>query len=129
MQFLPYILAFITLVFLVLQLYPYLKLRAVRGKIAPSLDKILNTEQRKQSQLLLYFMAPQCGMCRNITPIIEELSQQRTDVVQVDIFRDVEVARELGVMGTPAFILIKDGIIEKVKLGGLSRDKILELLS
>ena len=128
MQFLPYILAFITLVFLVLQLYPYLKLRALRGKIAPSLEKILSAEQRKQSQILLYFMAPQCGMCRNITPIIEELSQQRSDIVQVDISKSAEIARELGVMGTPAFVLIKSGIVEKVKLGGLSRDKILEFL-
>lgn len=128
MQYLPYILAFITLLFLAIQIIPYFVLRSKRGKTAPSLDALLNSEQRKQSQILLYFMAPHCGMCRNSTPIIDELAKQRLDVLRIDISNHPEIAKELGVMGTPAFVLIKDELIDSVKLGALNQKKILEIL-
>lgn len=128
MQLLPYFLGFLTLVFLIWQFYPYFKLKSVRGQKAPSLDAILDSEQRKHQQLLLYFMSPHCGMCRSVTPMIDELITERTDIVRVDISVNPEIARDLGVMGTPAFVLIKKGVIDKVKLGGLSRNKILEML-
>ncbi|KAG1653994.1 Thioredoxin [Nymphon striatum] len=97
--------------------------------MAPSLDKILDSEQRKQNRILLYFMAPHCGMCRHVTPIIDELSNQRNDVKRVDISINADVAKELGVLGTPAFVLIENGVIDKVKLGALPKDKILEMLA
>jgi len=128
MQLLPYFLGFLTLVFFIWQFYPYFKLKSVRGQKAPSLNAILDTEQSKHQQVLLYFMSPHCGMCRNITPIVDEISKERTDIIRVDISKNPEIARDLGVMGTPAFVLVKEGVIEKVKLGGLSRDKILEML-
>ncbi len=128
MQYLPYILALITLLFLAIQIIPYFVLRSKRGKTAPSLDALLNSEQRKQSQTLLYFMAPHCGMCRRSTPIIDELAKQRLDVLRVDISNHPEVAKELGVMGTPAYVFIKSGIIDSVKLGALDKKKILKIL-
>lgn len=128
MELLPYFLSIVTLLFFVWQIYPYFKLRSTRGKAAPALDKILDSEQRKQHKILLYFMAPHCGMCRHVTPIIDDLSNQRSDVKRIDISIDADVAKELGVRGTPAFVLIENGVIEKVKLGALPKDKILKML-
>jgi len=128
MQFLPYLIASLVLAYAALQLYPYFKLKASRGKAAPSLGKPLDAASEKSAKKLIYFMAPQCGMCRNITPIVDELAQQRNDIVRIDASESPEIAKEFNVMGTPAFVLVNAGVIEKVKLGGMSRKKILEMI-
>jgi len=112
MDFIPYFFGLLTLLFLVWQFYPYFKLKRARGKHAPSLEMLLTEEQRKHSQMLLYLMSPKCGMCHNITPIVDKLATQRSDILRVDLYENMGVARELGVMATPAFVLVKNGVIE-----------------
>ena len=129
MQFLPYIVVLLVFVFMALQFYPYFKLKASRGKPAPSLESGIDTKTSDESsRKLIYFMAPQCGMCRNITPIVEQLAEQRKDIVRIDASESPETAKKFNVMGTPAFVLINAGVIEKVKLGGMTREKILEMI-
>ena len=128
MQFLPYLIALLVLAYIALQLYPYFKLKASRGKAAPALGEALDEAPAETGRKLIYFMAPQCGMCRNITPIVDELAQQRSDIVRIDASESPEIARKYNIMGTPAFVLINAGIIEKVKLGGMTRKKILEMI-
>lgn len=128
MQFLPYLVTFLVLIYLALQLYPYFKLRASRGKTAPALGKALDKASAETEKKLIYFMAPQCGMCRNITPIVDELAQQRKDIVRIDASESPEIAKKFNIMGTPAFVLVNAGIIEKVKLGGMTRKKMLEMI-
>jgi len=129
MQFLPYILIpMLVVLFIGLQLYPYFKLRATRGHASPLLAKILQPGQSADGRILLYFMAPQCGMCRATTPVIDEVARQRADVIRIDASVSPDIAREFRIMGTPAFVLLKDGVVEQVKLGAISRSKILAML-
>jgi len=129
MEYLLYAIAvLLTLAFLAFQFYPYFKIKASRGQTAPALNEVLTNEQQKQQRLLLYFMAPQCGMCRNITPIVDELETQRHDIKRIDASEKPEIAHQFKIMGTPAFVLINNGIVEKVKLGGMTRKKILQML-
>ncbi len=133
MQFLPYLVAALVLAFVGLQMYPYFKLRATRGNTVP--EPAINTQNPADSEAeqaggrkLYYFMAPQCGMCRNITPIVDELAASRNDIVRIDAAESPETARAFNVMGTPAFVLVNDGVVEKVKLGGMTRQKILDMI-
>jgi len=129
MQILPYILIpLLVLVFISLQLYPYFKLRATRGHASPLLSKILQPGQSPEGLILLYFMSPRCGMCHATTPVIDELAKQRADVIRIDASKSPDIAREFRIMGTPAFVLLKDGVVEQVKLGAISRSKILAML-
>ena len=124
-NFYPTSLVFWRCFFFIWQIYPLLKIKSAQGKHAPALNSILSEDQQKHPQILLYFMSPHCGMCRNITPIVDKLATQRTDILRVDLYENMEIARDLGVIATPAFVLLQDGVIEKVKLGGLSEDRIL----
>lgn len=129
MEYLLYAIAvLLTLAFMAFLFYPYFKLKASRGQTAPALAEVLTTQQQNQDRLLLYFMAPQCGMCRNITPIVDELATQRDDIKRIDASDKPEIAQQFKIMGTPAFVLVNKGIVEKVKLGGMSRKKILQML-
>ena len=116
------------LVFVLYQFYPWFKLRAIRGKPAPPLGDIPGLAEDHPQRLLLYFTSPSCGMCRNTTPIIEELAATRNDVVHIDVTEQGKLAARFRVMGTPSFVVVNDGLVEQVKLGVLSRAGILALL-
>lgn len=128
MSLLPYFVGALVLLFVAFQFYPYFKLKASRGKASPALGDLLNYEQKKQPRILLYFMAPRCGMCRGITPIVDALAGERSDIVRIDVSAHPDLAREFSVFGTPAFVLLQDGLVKKVKLGGMTKKKILMML-
>ena len=58
---------------------------------------------------LLDFYAKWCGPCRMMSPIIEELSEERTfEIQKIDIDKNEELVREFGIMSVPTLILLKD---------------------
>jgi len=60
---------------------------------------------------LAYFWSPTCGACRAITPRVRALAEGNPDVVAVDVTRDPELARALGVMATPTFVELEAGAV------------------
>lgn len=67
-------------------------------------------------------------MYSNIKPIVEELAQNRKDIGAIDASESSEMAKEFNPMGTPAFALINAGMIESIKLGGMSRKRMLKMI-
>ena len=116
------------LIVLLLQLIPRLAARHMKGQRAPALDAVLGGRQKGQARLLLYFWSPSCGMCKNMTPVINELMALRDDVVSIDISQHFDLARAFGVMGTPALAIIEQGIVREVSLGVKSRARIVKML-
>ena len=52
-----------------------------------------------------------CGPCRVMSPILEELAQERDDVrvVKVDVDHNQRVAARYGVLSMPTFMVFRDG--------------------
>ncbi|MCU7960652.1 MAG: thioredoxin family protein [gamma proteobacterium symbiont of Bathyaustriella thionipta] len=111
---------------LALYVRPLWATRKARGvSIADLPDyEIAGLEQAR----LLYFYAPVCGMCRNMTPVIQRLMQQRQDIISIDASEKPGLARSLGVMGTPACVWIKQGRVSRVRLGVLSEADLMSSL-
>ena len=58
---------------------------------------------------LLDFYANWCGPCRMMSPIIEELSEDRSlEIQKIDIDSNEELVREFGIMSVPTIVLLKD---------------------
>lgn len=66
------------------------------------------------------FFATWCGPCKMLSPVVEELSKEYTDVkfVKVDVDEEEELAMKYGIMSIPALFLLKDGEVVG-KTGGM----------
>lgn len=57
------------------------------------------------------------GACRAITPRIRALGEKSDAVFAIDVSRDLDVARALGVMATPSTVEIEGGHIVGYHVG------------
>lgn len=80
--------------------------------------------------VLLDFWATWCGPCRMVSPIVDEIAGERSDIKvgKINIDEQMELAQQFGVMSIPTLIVIKDGAIANKAVGAMPKDNILALL-
>ena len=80
--------------------------------------------------VLVDFYATWCGPCRMISPIIDEVAKETTDlmVVKVDVDKYPNIATKYGIMSIPTLIVFKNGKEEKTSIGYIEKDAIKDLL-
>ena len=76
--------------------------------------------------VLVDFFAEWCGPCRQMLPIIEQISEERTDikVVKVDIDEAPKTPTELGIQSIPTFVLFKQGKPVDMLVGSTTKSDI-----
>lgn len=80
--------------------------------------------------VLIDFWASWCGPCRMVSPIVDEVAQERPDVkvVKVNVDQEQELALQFGVMSIPTLVVMKDGKVVDQAVGVRPKEQILELL-
>ena len=60
---------------------------------------------------LVDFYADWCGPCKMMSPIVDEIADERTDVTvaKVNVDESSELASRFGVVSIPTLIIFKDG--------------------
>lgn len=89
-------------------------------------EKIRNSE----GVVLLDFYADWCGPCRMVSPIIEEIAKERSDIKvgKVNVDEERDLASEFSVFSIPTLVVLRDGKIVKQVTGARPKAGILALI-
>ena len=82
----------------------------------------------KEGNIVVKFGATWCGPCKQIKPIIEELAKENVNIefIDVDIDKDLELARKYAIKSIPAVLFIQDGEIKSNFVGFKTKKEIQE---
>ncbi|MDD3064444.1 MAG: thioredoxin [Massilibacteroides sp.] len=88
--------------------------------------EVMNSEK----PVLIDFWASWCGPCKMLSPVVDEIAEETTDVKvgKVNVDEQPELARQFGVMSIPTLVLIKDGKVAEQSVGVKPKDTILKMI-
>ena len=80
--------------------------------------------------VLVDFWASWCGPCKMLSPVIEEIAEERSDIKvgKVNIDEHPELAQKYGVMSIPTVLLLKDGEEVNKSVGAVPKKVLLDLI-
>lgn len=85
---------------------------------------------KRSGVTLVDFYADWCGPCQMLAPVMEEIADERGDIlvgkINVDECRDL--AKQYRVMSIPALMVFKDGELVSRSTGFQAKDEILAML-
>ena len=91
-----------------------------------------NLEEIKKlnKPILIDFYANWCGPCKMLSPIIDQIAEEREDIIvgKVNVDEENALAEQFGVFSIPTLIVIKDGEIVHQSAGARPKSQILQLL-
>ena len=80
--------------------------------------------------VLLDFWASWCGPCRMVSPIVDEIAAERSDIKvgKINVDEQPELAAQFGVMSIPTLVVIKNGKVVNQAVGARPKAQILAML-
>ena len=89
-------------------------------------DEVLNTS----GTVLVDFYADWCGPCKMVSPVVDEIAEERTDIVvgKANVDESAALAKQYKVMSIPTLIVFKDGKESTRLIGYSPKEEILAAL-
>ena len=80
--------------------------------------------------VLLDFWASWCGPCRMVSPIVDEIAEERSDIKvgKINVDEQSELAARFRVMSIPTLVVMKNGEIVAQSVGARPKAQILAML-
>ncbi len=85
---------------------------------------------KSDKKVLLDFWATWCGPCMMLSPTVDEVANEVSNVKfgKINIDEQGELAQQFGISSIPTLVVVKDGKVVKQSVGLIPKSAILELL-
>ena len=96
-------------------------------------DLSFEADVLKSSQpVLVDYWAEWCGPCKQIAPILDEVSltyQGKLQVVKMNVNENRAIPDKFNIRGIPTLMLFKDGKLAATKVGALSKAQLSDFIN
>ena len=95
-------------------------------------DSTFQDDISSQSNLVLVdFWAEWCGPCKQISPILEEIANEKENlnILKLNIDENPATPQKYNVRGIPTLMLFKDGKLIDTKIGSLPKSSLEDWIS
>ena len=94
-------------------------------------DNFEHTVLKADKPVLVDFRAEWCGPCQMMGPIVDEVAEERNDIIigKLNVDTQPEIAMRYNVMSIPTLILFENGEEAQKSIGLISKEELLELIN
>ena len=86
---------------------------------------------KSNKKVLIDFYADWCGPCKMMSPIIDQIAEEKAEQIKVgkvNVDENQDLAMEYDVMSIPTIIIVNNGEVEKTFIGVTDKNEIIEAL-
>lgn len=90
-------------------------------------NEVINSDKT----VLIDFFATWCGPCRVVSPIVDEIADEKPEikVCKVDVDNEPELARRFGIVSIPTLVIMAGGKEINKMVGAGSKAEILAMIN
>ncbi len=102
----------------------FIVLKKAKKNVGLKISDILPDFRGKD--FFIYMYSPTCAPCVRLTPVIKSIISSGIQGKMVDVTKNMNIARRLGILATPSVVIVKDGYVKDVLMGLIKREDILK---
>ena len=89
-------------------------------------SEVLHSDKK----VLLDFWATWCGPCRMVSPIVDEIAEERGDIKvgKINVDEEPALASRFGIMSIPTLVVMENEKLVNQAVGAMPKAQILALL-
>ncbi len=95
-----------------------------------TIDNFENEVMQSDKKVLLDFWASWCGPCMMVSPLVDEIADERSDIKvgKINVDEQPELADKFGISAIPTLLVIENGKTVNKSVGAVPKGEILKML-